>query len=70
MNEIAFQSNLLALNADTGDEPGRVFPVVATEMLGLARSSAEADEEVTALISTSTAQVGGRVVTPSDSSTT
>lgn len=73
MDEIALQSNLLALNAGVetarAAEAGRVLPVVAAEMLGLARRSAEADEEVKALISSSTAQVGSGALTPSDSST-
>lgn len=51
IDEIAFQTNLLALDA------GRGFAVVASEVRALAQRSAEAAKEIKALISASTTQV-------------
>jgi len=74
IDEIAFQTSLLALNAGVeaarAGDAGKGFAVVASEVRGLAQRSADAAKEIKQLISNSTAQVQAGVKLVDDTGAT
>jgi methyl-accepting chemotaxis protein len=74
IDEIAFQTNLLAVNAGIeaarAGDAGRGFAVVATEVRALAQRSANAAKEIKALISTSSRGVEAGVQLVGETGTT